>query len=161
VSEEVLSQHGPVAFLVLNTGLLACRPERQPTRTFLAPGPAGLLARRLLPALLLAPLCVGGLLLGQRERLWEPALGTALATVAMLAALTVVVVLTVGDVERLDRRRRAVQDGLLQAERRFREVTDAATDAICRPTPTGGCARGTGAPRPCSAGAPRRSWAGR
>ena len=123
--------HTALAFLLLNGGLLACRPDRQPTRTFLASGPAGLLPRRLVPALLLGPLCVGGLLLlGQRDQLWEPAFGAALAAVAMLAVLVVVVMVTARDLERLDRRRGVLQDGLLQAERRFRQLTDAASDAI-------------------------------
>jgi cytochrome bd-type quinol oxidase subunit 2 len=50
-----------VVFLLLNIGLLACRPDRQPTRTFVASSPGGMLARRLVPALVLVPLAVGGL----------------------------------------------------------------------------------------------------
>src|SRR5919204_3272 len=75
-------------FLMLNGGLLACRPDRQPTRTFIASSPGGLLARRLVPALVLVPLGVGAAVaLGQAGRLFEPALGTALTTLAILAAL--------------------------------------------------------------------------
>src|SRR5919201_621697 len=37
-------------FLMLNGGLLGCRPGREPTRTFIASSPGGLLARRLVPA---------------------------------------------------------------------------------------------------------------
>jgi PAS domain S-box-containing protein len=131
VSGTGVALHTAVAFLLLNAGLLASRPDRQPTRMVLAPGPAGLLARRLLPALVLAPLGVGGLIvLAVRERLVEPALGTTLSTVAMLAALIVVIATTGRGLERLDQDRRAVQEELLAAERRYRQVTDAATDAI-------------------------------
>jgi len=120
-----------VSFLVLNIGLLACRPDRQPTRTFVASSPGGLLARRLVPALVVAPLAVGGLvLLGQRERLLEPAFGTALTTVAMLAALTAVVAVTIRDLDRAELARRGFHEQLLEAEKQFRRVTDAATDAI-------------------------------
>jgi PAS domain S-box-containing protein len=126
-----MALHSAVALVLLNAGLLACRPDRQPTRTFLAAGPAGLLARRLVPALLLVPLGVGVVvLLGQRGQVFEPAFGTALTTVAMLAALTGVVVATARDLDRLDQARRAVHDHLLEAQERFRGVTDAATDAI-------------------------------
>jgi PAS domain S-box-containing protein len=126
-----MALHTAVTFLVLNTGLLACRPDRQPTRTFLAAGPGGLLARRLVPALLLVPLGVGVLvLLGERARLFEPAFGTAVTTVAMLATLTAVVAVTARDLDRAEWARRGVQEDLLEAEQRFRRVTDAATDAI-------------------------------
>jgi PAS domain S-box-containing protein len=126
-----MALHTAVAFLMLNAGLLACRPDRQPTRTFLAAGPGGLLARRLVPALVLAPLGVGGLMLvGERGGLFEPAFGTALTTVAMLAILTGLVAVTVQDLERTEAARRLVQQELLEAEQRFRQVTDAATDAI-------------------------------
>jgi PAS domain S-box-containing protein len=126
-----MALHTVVTFLVLNTGLLASRPDRQPTQTFVASSPGGLLARRLVPALVLAPLAVGGLvLLGQRGRLLEPAFGMALTTVAMLAVLTAVVAVTIRDLDRAELARRAFHDELLEAERRFRRVTDAATDAI-------------------------------
>jgi PAS domain S-box-containing protein len=126
-----MALHTAVGFLVLNAGLLACRPGRQPTRTFLAAGPGGRLARRLVPALVLVPLAVGGLvLLGQRGRLFEPAFGTALTTVAMLATLTAVMAVTVRDLDRAELAGRVFQDELLEAEQRFRRVTDAATDAI-------------------------------
>jgi PAS domain S-box-containing protein len=126
-----MALHTAVAFLVLNAGLLACRPDRQPARTFLAAGPGGLLARRLVPALVLVPLGVGALvLLGQRGRLLEPAFGTAVTTVAMLVALTAVVAVTVRDLDRAELARQVVQAELLEAEQRFRRVTDAATDAI-------------------------------
>src|SRR5919197_241086 len=118
-------------FLMLNGGLLACRPDRQPTRTFIASSPGGLLARRLVPALVLVPLGVGAAVaLGQAGRLLEPALGTALTTMAMLAALTVVVVVTIRDLDRAELARHAVHEELVEAEERFRGVTDAATDAI-------------------------------
>mgnify|MGYP003287615000 CR=1 FL=1 len=126
-----MALHTAVTFLVLNIGLLASRPDRQPTRTFLATSPGGLLARRLVPAVLLVPLAVGTLvLLGERGRLLEPAFGTAVATVAMLAALTAVVAVTARDLDRAELARQTVHDELVEAEQRFRRVTDAATDAI-------------------------------
>jgi PAS domain S-box-containing protein len=48
----------------------------------------------------------------------------------MLAALTAVVAVTVRDLDRAELARRGVQEELLEAEQRFRRVTDAATDAI-------------------------------
>jgi PAS domain S-box-containing protein len=126
-----MALHTAVMFVLVNLAVLASRPERQPVRTFLAVGPAGLLARRLVPAMLLVPLGAGALvLLGQRGKVVEPAFGTALATVAMLVALTVVVVVTARDLDRLDQARRAVHTELVQAQERFWGVTDAATDAI-------------------------------
>jgi PAS domain S-box-containing protein len=126
-----MALHTAVTFGLLNLGLLACRPDRQPARTFVASGPAGLLARRLVPAVVLVPLGVGAVvLLGQRGRLFEPAFGTALTTMAMLVALTLVVVVTARDLNRLDQARRASHEELVEAEERFRRVTDAATDAI-------------------------------
>jgi len=144
-----MALHTAVTFVVLNTGLLACRPDRQPTRTFLAGGPGGLLARRLVPAVLLVPLGVGMLvLLGERGRLLEPAFATAVTTVAMLAALTAVVAVTARDLDRAELARHGVHEELLEAEQRFRRVTDAATDAIVSADADGVlCSWNTGAER--------------
>lgn len=99
-----ISLQSALMLLALNLGLLAAVPERQPMRTLLAPSAAGLLARRLLPVIVLLPLAVGWLrLVGQRAGWYDTAFGAALHSLAeifLLAALGWWTVLRVRDFER-------------------------------------------------------------
>ena len=60
-----LASHIPMAlntalsFAVLSIGIMAARPGRQPTATFVSASPGGVLARRLLPAALFLPIVLG------------------------------------------------------------------------------------------------------
>lgn len=72
----------------LATALLASQPTREPMRTFLDAGTAGVLARRLLPLAIAVPVLLGWLrLTGQRHGLFDQAFGTALRTASEIILL--------------------------------------------------------------------------
>ena len=75
--------------LALAFGLMASAPEREPLRSILDPGSAGILARRALPIILLVPLALGWVRVTIQEYgLVDTAFGTALRTVVEVALLT-------------------------------------------------------------------------
>lgn len=84
----------------------AHRQARRPRRlvgVFAAPGPGGILARRLLPAALLAPPLFGALRrLGEDAGLFGAQLGLVLTTLATMVFLAPVVGLTARSLERAE-----------------------------------------------------------
>ena len=74
--------------LALGLGLVASLPERDPMRTILEPSGAGMLARRVLPMIILIPLALGwGRVVIQQHGLVDTAFGTALRTLIEVALL--------------------------------------------------------------------------
>lgn len=74
--------------LALGLALLASVPERQPMQTLLEPSAAGVLARRILPLIVLLPLVLGWFRVWIQQRgLVDTAFGTALRTVVEIALL--------------------------------------------------------------------------
>src|SRR4030095_9224927 len=63
--------------LATSLGLMFAIPERGPTRLFMESGPAGVLVRRILPALIVVPVVLGfARLEGERAGLYDLAFGT-------------------------------------------------------------------------------------
>lgn len=78
-----MAVHTAGTFLLLSAGLLFARPTPL-TRVFTSDGPTGILARRLLPMIILATIFLGWLRLwAEREGLYEAAFGTALFVVTL------------------------------------------------------------------------------
>ena len=74
--------------LSLGAGLVAAIPEREPVRALLSDSAAGPLARRALPFIVLGPLLLGWLRqVGQEAGLIDPAMGTALLVISLVAML--------------------------------------------------------------------------
>ena len=75
--------------LAVSVGIIASHPEREPMRTLVDPGGAGLLARRALPLLLTVPVVLGWLRVkGQEAGLYATGLGTASLVAILIAFLT-------------------------------------------------------------------------
>ena len=72
----------------LGVGIVASMPDCQPMRTLLERSAAGLLARRVLPLIILLPLTLGGLNVWmQQQKLVDSAFGTALGTLLQVGLL--------------------------------------------------------------------------
>jgi PAS domain S-box-containing protein len=83
--------------------------------------------RRMLPALVLVPLVLGFLRLeGEKLGLYDLAFGTAVRTVAEIAILILFVWLAAGDVNKVERERKKIEDQLIQNEALLRTVTEEA-----------------------------------
>ena len=126
-----MAVHTTAAFLVLSLGALAA--ARGPaTSLLLSPGPGGLIARRLLPAILFAPPAIGWVVLeGRRAGLYQHEFGAAMI-VASTVVLRGVAVLSAGKaVNRADEERRRAVEALKVNEARLRHVLASSTAVIC------------------------------
>ena len=102
-----IAPHTAVTILVLGAGALLARPDRGMIALLRAPGPGSLLARRLLPVVLLAVPAVGWLrVLGQHAGLYDTHTGSALFVIVVLAVLSAGVLATARRLNRADRKRR-------------------------------------------------------
>jgi PAS domain S-box-containing protein len=92
-----------VMLAMLQFAILAGRVEHGMTRIFVAQGAGGVTARRLLPAVIIAPVLIGYLrLVGQRHGLYGPEFGVVLFTLAMVALFSMMVWATAWRVHRVD-----------------------------------------------------------
>jgi signal transduction histidine kinase/CheY-like chemotaxis protein len=74
--------------MAVSIGIIASHREREPMRMLLDPGGAGMLARRALPLILLAPIVVGFLRVkGQNAGLYDTGLGSALTSLIIIGVL--------------------------------------------------------------------------
>jgi PAS domain S-box-containing protein len=106
---------GVLAVLGLELAILSSRVEHGVTRIFVASGPGGVTARRLLPAAIVLPLALGyARLVGQRAGFYGSEFGTVLLSLSMLAAFSLLVWWTAWSVERVDAARVEI-DARLQA----------------------------------------------
>ncbi|MBI3662324.1 MAG: PAS domain S-box protein [Acidobacteria bacterium] len=116
--------HTAVLLCALSAGILLARPEFGVMKLVTGETPGGLTVRRLLPAAILVPLALGWVRMeGQRAGLYGTEFGLALfaaSNAAIFAALTYWSALAV---DRTDLERR-------QAEGKFRDIVEAAPDAI-------------------------------
>jgi PAS domain S-box-containing protein len=106
---------GVLAVIGLELAILFSRVEHSATRIFVASGPGGVTARRLLPAAIVLPLAFGyARLAGQRAGLYGSEFGTVLLSLSMIATFSILVWWTAWSVERVDSERVEV-DVRLQA----------------------------------------------
>jgi PAS domain S-box-containing protein len=105
-----------VAFFVLAGGLLCARPTHGVMARFLSRSSAGILARRLLPAAIAAPVILGWLRLeGERAGLYGADFGVALMVMVTIALLTVLIWNTSSVLERAEQQRERAEQALRRA----------------------------------------------
>jgi signal transduction histidine kinase/ActR/RegA family two-component response regulator len=109
--------------LILGIGVIASAPQRNPMRSLLQPGTAGMLARRALPVLFVLSLSLGWVRIWiERERLVDTEFGTALRTLVELALLSGLLWWAVGMVGKHEA-------ALVESEGELREAKEAAEAA--------------------------------
>ena len=102
-----------IVLFLLTLGTLAAATAAGHLRIFAAPGPGGMLVRRLLPLAIAAPLLVGWVrLAGQRMGWYGTEFGTAAFTAMMIAGGSMFVILTAIAIERRDQRERSLDAGM-------------------------------------------------
>ena len=115
-------------FLVLSFGILAARPDHGLTAIVTADDPGGVLARRLLPAALLAPALLAWLrLIGEHREVLPTEVGLAILVVVITFLFTALILATAGSLNRADEQRKA-------GERRL--ATQYATTSILAHAPS-------------------------
>ncbi len=108
-----IALHTAVTILALALGVIACVPERQPMRAVLDPGPAGLLARRVLPIVVLLPLLIGlARVAAQDAGVVDTELGTALMALITIVVLCGLLWWAVRDIDRIEWARSRAESGV-------------------------------------------------
>jgi signal transduction histidine kinase len=103
--------------LAVSVGLMLAIPEHGPMRLFTDPGPAGILIRRILPALIVVPVALGFIrLIGEQAGLYDLAFGTASGTLVEIALLMSLLWWTASAISRQTRARAHVEDELRQSQ---------------------------------------------
>jgi PAS domain S-box-containing protein len=119
----------------VSLGLLGMVAEYGPTRLLRDPGPAGLIARRAVPAIILLPIILGMLrLAGERAGYYDLAFGTAARTLIEMALLLGLLWWSVLTVLRQQTARQAAQAALGSKERQLQHVTDNAAVLVAQMT---------------------------
>jgi PAS domain S-box-containing protein len=123
---------------VLGIGLIARLPDREPMRSLLDTGTAGMLARRALPVAILVPFAIGWVRLIIQERgLVDTAFGTALRTVVEVLLLTSFLWLALGRIRAHERALRESEGELRQKAAQLATVLDTAAVGLSRIDPDG------------------------
>ncbi len=116
-----MALHTALTFIVLSAGLLCARPDRGVMRVLTSDSAGGLMARRLLPAVIFVPVVLGWLRLkGQTAVFYDTELGVALMVVSSIVVFAVLVGLSARLLYRTDIERGRVEEELREAEQRFR-----------------------------------------
>ena len=110
-----------IAFCALCIAILYLRPDTWLMSVLTGEHAGGVMARRLLPALLIIPLLVGRLrLMGERAGAFASEIGVALVAVAFTVCLLWLVWMNARSVNRTDEKRREAEDALQEREEIFR-----------------------------------------
>jgi PAS domain S-box-containing protein len=120
-----------IAFFALCIASFSARTDTWLMHVFRKKYAGGLMARKLLPGLVILPLLIGWLRLhGERSGLFSSDLGVALVAVAYTICFVALTWLSAGSVNRIDRSRRRTEEALAESEGKFRYITTNTPDHI-------------------------------
>jgi PAS domain S-box-containing protein len=119
--------HTAVVFMLLGLGILSARPDSGLMAVLTSDRLGGLMARRLLPFLLLSPVIIGWLRLrGEHAGLYHPAFGSAIFTSGYVVVLASVVWFCASWMNSADLARRRAED----RDEELAAIVDSSSDAI-------------------------------
>jgi diguanylate cyclase (GGDEF)-like protein/PAS domain S-box-containing protein len=120
-----------LSLVAAGLAILLARPERGAVRLLVSTGPGGLVARRLLPVVVLAPVLLNAArAVVEAKHILSASTSDWLFCFALLVASGLVVVRLARRIDLADLTRRAVDERLRASEALTRSVTDSARDAI-------------------------------
>jgi PAS domain S-box-containing protein len=120
-----LALHTALAFVLLALGIILSRPEYKLVTIFANEGPAGLLARRLLPAAIAIPILLGWLALAARRAgIFDVTMGTAIYALANVVVFSALIWLSAQALLGVETHRVRAEKALHASESRFRALFD-------------------------------------
>ncbi|MDB5106917.1 MAG: multi-sensor hybrid histidine kinase [Fibrobacteres bacterium] len=121
-----MALHAAACFLFTCVAIIYTYPDRGMAGLIASDGPGGLLARRLLPAMVIFPTVLGWLKIqGQKHGLYDAEMGLALLMLSIMTGLIGLVAWTGATLNRLERSRRRVIDALNVAKESAEEASKA------------------------------------
>jgi len=126
-----MAVHTSIGVLAVSAGVLIARPERGINRVLLAEGPAGVMARRLIPVVLVVPVVLGWLRLeGQRAGLFGTEVGVALLVTSSILVFSGFLYGTARSIERADAGRRQAEESSSEQAAILQSVFDSMADGV-------------------------------
>ncbi len=126
-----IAPHTAAGLAALAGSTLAARPEIGPMRLVVSDDLAGVLLRRLLPAILILPLVIGWLRLqGELAGYYGSGFGLSLFAVACALVIGVAVWITAAQVQLVETSRRRSQAALAASEQRLATTLESIGDAV-------------------------------
>ena len=123
--------HTALGLLAVNVGCLAARPRQGLMATVASDTTGGLMARRLLPFALVAPLLIGWLRDIADEQSWMAGeSGDAVGTVAYVVLFAILIQRTAEALRRTDGQRKAARQAQQEQQAQLTGIIDSAMDAI-------------------------------
>jgi PAS domain S-box-containing protein len=120
-----------VAFCALCVAAFCVRPETWLLRVLTGGEAGAVMARRLLPPLLVLPLVIGWLRIqGEQRGFFESTLGVALVAVTYTVCFFWLLWLTAKPINRTDQRRRRAEETLRESEQRYRALFSGMTEGF-------------------------------
>jgi PAS domain S-box-containing protein len=114
--------------LATSTGLLLALPDQLPMRVVLEDSPAGVLVRRILPAVVVVPVIVGLVrVIGERAGLYETNFGSAARTLVEIALLLGLLAWTVAAIRRHSRAQHSAEARAVEHAERVTNILDSIT----------------------------------
>lgn len=131
-SSNGTAPYAAALFTIFTIGVLAANFDSPIAKLLTSASLGGSMARKLLPAVVLIPTFVGWLrILGQNRGLYDTGFGSALMIFVCVALMCGIVLFVCSTVHKADKRRKLVEEELVEKERRYRELFDYGQSLIC------------------------------
>ena len=123
--------HTGIAFCVLSIAIFCTHPDTWLMGVFTGDHLGSIMARRLLPALLVIPLVIGWLRLhGERVGAFKSEVGVALVALTYTSCLLWLIWKAARSVNKTEMRRRQTDEALRESEKRYRSLVDISPECI-------------------------------
>ncbi|HXG92791.1 MAG TPA: response regulator [Blastocatellia bacterium] len=123
--------HTVIGFFLLCAGMLCARPEQGPFSIFASDAVGGILARRLLPFVILVIVVIGWLRLkSEQAELYSKELGLSLHVASTIIILSIIILSVARILNQTDVRRLQAGQSLSESNERFELVAKATNDII-------------------------------
>lgn len=116
-----MAAHTAIGFLVLSAAIACCRPDRGPMEFFTSSHHGGWLARRLLPAALVAPILIGAIFLRLRYFFGDDRLVVAAVVTTHIIFFGALIATLAYLLNQVTRREASIREDLLQSEKMLRQ----------------------------------------
>jgi PAS domain S-box-containing protein len=126
-----MSVPAALSFLMLGAGLVLLGAERGVAPQLMRATAGGVVARRLIPVAIIAPVACHALrVLGEHAGLFAPNVGTWLFACSQILVLVTFPLWVGGAIDRSDSRRKEAEEAMRQRESQYRILAETALDAI-------------------------------
>ena len=121
-----------IAFCGICLAVLLMRPDTWLMKLYLSRDAAGIISRKLFPTLVFLPVVIGWLRIqGEHAGVIKSEEGVALVAIAYVFCFIILIWLTARSIDKIDQRRRSVEEALRESEEQFRTIAETVPILVC------------------------------